>query len=174
MLETLTPAVEMDWSVRAGALEWSCRETAAHVAHDLLAYAVQVAAESTESYLPLDLVMRPTASMEQVLAAVRACGMLLADSLTQHPDAVAWHWGLADASAFAAMGVGEVLVHTDDITTGLGIEWSPPSDLADLVVRRVLPGTPPGPPPDVLLWATGRRDLAGTPARTQWVWRAAR
>ena len=34
---------------------------------------------------------------------------------------VAWHWGMSDAAGFAAMGVAEALVHTYDITQGLGV-----------------------------------------------------
>lgn len=48
MVEVLTPhATDRDWSVRAGSLDWSCWTTAAHVAHDLLAYAGQVTSRQT-------------------------------------------------------------------------------------------------------------------------------
>ncbi len=43
MLSALSPHGGRDWTVRAGSLEWSCWTTAAHVAHDLFAYAAQVA-----------------------------------------------------------------------------------------------------------------------------------
>jgi hypothetical protein len=43
MTRVLMPHAEADWHVQAGSLEWSCWETAAHVAHDLVAYAGQVA-----------------------------------------------------------------------------------------------------------------------------------
>ena len=42
MGQVLRPLCEQDWSVRAGDLEWSCWTTAAHVAHDLTAYAGQL------------------------------------------------------------------------------------------------------------------------------------
>lgn len=60
MTEVLTPHVEADWSLNAGSLEWSCWETAAHVAHDLVAYAGQVAGGATVSYLTSDLVVAPS------------------------------------------------------------------------------------------------------------------
>lgn len=58
MVAVLTPQEGADWHARAGSLEWSCWATAAHVAHDLLAYAGQVAARATDGYLPFDLVTR--------------------------------------------------------------------------------------------------------------------
>ena len=71
------------------------------------------------------------------------------------------------------MGVAEVLVHTYDITQGLGIAWRPPEPLGELVVARLLPDSPPGRASEVLLWATGRADLAGRPRVPAWVWHAA-
>ncbi len=57
MVRVLTPYESRDWQCRAGSLEWSCWTTAAHVAHDLLAYAGQVAAQPGSAYLPFDLVI---------------------------------------------------------------------------------------------------------------------
>ena len=59
MARVLMPYAEADWHLRAGPLEWSCWETAAHVAHDLVAYAGQIAGGAIASYLPFDLVVRP-------------------------------------------------------------------------------------------------------------------
>ena len=174
MLAVLTPHADEDWQVRAGSLEWSCWTTAAHVAHDLVAYAAQVAGRATAGYLPFDLVIAPDAAPREVLDVVAACGRLLSDAVTSvGPGPVAWHWGMSDAAGFAAMGVAEVLVHTYDITQGLGIEWLPPEPLCEPVVDRLLPSSPPGRASEVLLWATGRADLTGHPRVGEWVWRAA-
>ena len=88
-------------------------------------------------------------------------------------ETVDWHWGISDAAGFAAMGVAETLVHTHDITQGLGVGWRPPESLSQLVVDRLLPMAPQGRTSDVLLWATGRADLEGRPRVSEWVWRAA-
>jgi hypothetical protein len=80
---------------------------------------------------------------------------------------------MSDAAGFAAMGVAEALVHTYDITQGLGVTWRPPDPLSQLVVARLLPDAPPGRATQVLLWATGRADLEGHPRVSEWVWRAA-
>ena len=65
------PHAEANWHVQAGSLEWSCWETAAHIAHDLIAYAGQVAGGATASYLPFDLDVRA------VVASGGAGGWLL-------------------------------------------------------------------------------------------------
>ena len=175
MAAVLTPHDEVDWQVPAGSLEWSCWETAAHVAHDLLAYAGQVAARATVGYLPFDLVIAPEAAPREVLGVVSACGRLLSSAVANAgPGPVAWHWGMSDAAGFAAMGVAETLVHTYDITQGLEVAWLPPEPLCQLVVDRLLPRSPPGRPTEVLLWATGRADLDDHARVGEWVWRAAR
>lgn len=174
MVRALEPHVSLDWSVPAGSLEWSCHRTAAHVAHDLLAYAGQVAGRPRDGYLPLDLVVRPHTSPREVLAVVSACGALLGSALaTADPADRAWHWGPCDATGFAAMGVAEVLIHTYDITQGLGVSWLPPAPQCAGVLRRLFPDAPPGDPAQVLLWCSGRAELGDRPRRTSWVWRAA-
>lgn len=174
MVGVLASRGDVDWRVRAGSLDWDCWATAAHVAHHLAAYAAQVAGHATEGYLPFDLVMSPEAAPRDVLQVATACGRLLSvavDGAGSGP--VGWHWGMSDAPGFAAMGVAEVLVHTFDITQGLGVAWRPPEPLSELVVARLLPESPPGLASEVLLWATGRAKLADRGRIREWVWRAA-
>ena len=174
MVAVLLPQGDANWQAPAGSLEWSCWKTAAHVAHDMASYAGQVAARATAGYLPFDLVIAPEASPREVLGVVSACGRLLSTTVANAGvGPVAWHWGMSDAAGFAAMGVAEALVHTYDITQGLGVAWSPPEPLSQLVVARLLPDSPPGRASEVLLWATGRADLGGHPHIGEWVWRAA-
>ncbi|MFB8169024.1 maleylpyruvate isomerase N-terminal domain-containing protein [Kitasatospora purpeofusca] len=163
-----------DWDAPAGPLEWSCRETAAHIAHDLLAYAGQLAARPTDRYLPLDLTVRPDAGPAEVLTVVTAAAHLLATALDAAPPELrAWHYGPCDPAGFAAMGVAETLLHTHDITLGLGLDWRPSERLAAAVLARLFPDAPAGEPTAVLLWCTGRGELDGRPRRTSWTWRAA-
>ncbi|MFJ5228173.1 maleylpyruvate isomerase N-terminal domain-containing protein [Streptomyces sp. NPDC088400] len=174
MVRVLEPYDAQDWAVPAGSLEWSCWATAAHVAHDLLAYAGQVAARPSDAYLPFDLVVHPGGSPREVLQVVTACGGLLSSALaTAGPETRAWHWGACDPAGFAAMGVAEVLLHTFDITQGLGVSWLPPAPLCEVVLSRLFPDAPPGDPAQVLLWCTGRGELDGRARRTSWVWEAA-
>jgi uncharacterized protein (TIGR03083 family) len=170
----LAGQADRDWSVPAGPLTWSCRDTAGHVAHDLVAYAGQLAGRATTGYLPLDLKVRPAATVAEVLAVVRAAGGMLAACLdAADPRQRAWHWGPTDPTGFAALGVNEVLVHTDDIRRGLGLDWEPPRPLCAAVLTRLFPDAPAGDPAQVLLWCTGRVALGDRPRRTSWLPRAA-
>ncbi|MFC4017377.1 maleylpyruvate isomerase N-terminal domain-containing protein [Micromonospora sp. GCM10011542] len=174
MTRALRPHGDEDWSVPAGALTWSCWTTAAHVAHDLLAYAGQVTGRPDDAYLPYDLRVSPTASPTQVLSVVRACAGLLAAAVdAAPPQARAWHFGPCDPAGFAAMGVAEIVLHSHDITLGLGVPWLPPPRLSALVLRRLFPEAPPGGAPEVLLWMTGRGELPGRTRRTSWSWHPA-
>ena len=173
MVRVLTPHAWKDWRCRAGTLDWSCWTTAAHVAHDLLAYAGQVAGRPDSGYLPFDLVIRADASPADTLRIVASSGRLLSHALSAaEPTVRAWHWGPTDPSGFAALGVNETLVHTFDITRGLGIDWRPPEPLCTAVLARLFPDAPAGDPVKVLLWSTGRADLDGRPRVTSWVAKA--
>ncbi|MBG0562425.1 maleylpyruvate isomerase N-terminal domain-containing protein [Actinoplanes aureus] len=174
MLAALTPAAEADWGVAAGTLEWSCRETAAHIAHDLLAYATQLTARADDAYLPLDLTVRPEATPPQILQIAAASADLLGVALrAAGPDARAWHWGPTDPSGFAALGVNEILLHTYDIANGLHLAWQPPPPLCAAVLTRLFPNAPGGDPVHALLWCTGRISLPDRPRLTSWTLRAA-
>jgi hypothetical protein len=174
MMRVLGPHVTKDWTVPAGPVEWSCWTTAAHVAHDLLAYAGQLAARPADAYLPFDLNVRPGNPPHDVLRVIAASGALLSCALAKAgPDVRAWHWGATDPTGFAAMGVAEVLLHTHDITQGLGVRWLLPGPMCSAVVLRLFPDAPPGDTAQVLLWCTGRSELPGHPRRTSWTWQAA-
>ncbi|MDX6366228.1 MAG: hypothetical protein QOK30_1304 [Nocardioidaceae bacterium] len=174
MVRVLTPHASRDWQVPAGSLEWNCWSAAAHVAHDLVAYAGQLAAQPVSAYLPIDLVIHPDASPSDVLQVVIASGRLLGSALAAAgPDTRAWHWGATDPGGFAALGVNETLMHTFDITQGLGISWLPPERLCAKVLARLFPEAPDGDPAKVLLWCTGRAELEGRPHVTSWTPRAA-
>jgi hypothetical protein len=169
VLGVLRAQTHADWGVPAGDLRWTCRATAVHVAHDLLAYAAQVAGRAAGGYLPLDLTVRDTATPAQVLDVVQACGTLLVRALAGAGGGDrAWHWGPTDPGGFAALGVNELLVHTWDITQGLGVSWRPPARLAAAVVTRLFPDLPGAD----LLWCTGRIALPDRPRRTRWTLRA--
>ncbi|GAA3456123.1 maleylpyruvate isomerase N-terminal domain-containing protein [Dactylosporangium matsuzakiense] len=170
-LSLLAPIADDRWAAPAGGLDWTCLQTAEHIAHDLMAYATQLASGADGRYLPLDLVLRAGTDPATVLQIVAASGHLLGLALdAAGPEATAWHWGPTDRTGFAALGVNEILVHTWDIAQGLGLDWTPPADLAAQVLARLFAHVEGA---DDLLWATGRRALPGRPRRAEWTVRAA-
>ena len=172
MVRVLSPHTTQDWQTRAGSLEWTCWKTAAHIAHDLLAYAGQVAARPITAYLSFDLTVSADATPQDVLGVVIACGGLLSSAIaTAHPETRAWHHGPCNLSGFAAMGVAETLLHTYDITQGLEVPWVPPEHLSSAVLSRLMPDAPAGDPVQVLLWSHGRAELDGQPHIASWVWK---
>jgi uncharacterized protein (TIGR03083 family) len=174
MLRVIAPHTGDDWGVPAGPLDWSCRDTAVHVAHDLMAYAGQVAGAPDGDYLPFDVTVPDGTPPARILDVVAAAARVLRTVLAAAgPDDRAWHWGPTDPAGFAALGVNEILLHTWDITQGLRIGWRPPGALSARVLRRLFPEAPDGEPGDVLLWCTGRIALDGRARRTSWVLTAA-
>lgn len=91
------------------------------------------------------------------------------------PDERGFHdWGLADASGFAGMGCAEMLLHAGDVAEDQGLDWAPPSALADAVRVRLFPWAPDDTDPwAALLWATGRGELPGQDPVTSWRWHCA-
>jgi len=173
MVSVLTPQVDQDWQVHAGSLDWTCWETAAHVGHDLLAYATQITSRATSAYLPCSLLIDAPASPRQVLEVITASGALLAAAInTAGPAVRARHWGPTDPGGFAALGVNEVLVHTYDVALGLDVPWCPAKAACAAVLNRLFPEAPDGDPVQVLLWCTGRVALADRPRRGSWILKA--
>ncbi|MFF4834838.1 GNAT family N-acetyltransferase [Streptomyces sp. NPDC001315] len=178
----LRPAVDADWAgVKAGRLEWNCRETAAHIASDLIAYAGQLAGRAQQAYVPFEITLDGTddgldpADNPGILEVIETTGALLAAAVRTAPREVrAFHpypFRSANREGFAAMGIAEVLLHTHDITEGLGLAYEPSAELADGVLTRIFPHVQPGPTPwSTLLWATGRGDLPGRAPVTGWRW----
>jgi RimJ/RimL family protein N-acetyltransferase len=173
----LRAAVDRDWTaVRAGRVEWDCHATAVHVADDLIAYAANLAGRAQDAYVPFELTLDEGTGNAGLLHVIETTGALLAAAVRTAPPGVrAFHpypFRSADAEGFAAMGVAEVLLHTHDITEGLGIPYEPPADLVESLLACLFPHVQPGPAPwPTLLWATGRGELPGRAPVTEWRWR---
>ncbi|MGC5015941.1 hypothetical protein ACLQ2R_34695 [Streptosporangium sp. DT93] len=178
---------EPAWDQPAGSLEWSRWETAEHLADDLFSYAAQIGPRKPplEDVVPFAWERRRpggpanaihvdrAAGPEGMLGVLEACGALLvAMARTTPPEVRAHHvHGTSDPEGFATMGIVEILVHTHDLTEGLGLDWTPPAGLCARVLARLFPDasrtTDPWP---TLLWATGRAELPGHPRLTTWRW----
>ncbi|EPJ40932.1 hypothetical protein STAFG_2015 [Streptomyces afghaniensis 772] len=172
----LGAVTDRDWeAVRAGRLQWSCRETAVHIAEDLIAYAGQLAGREQEAYTPFEISLEEGTDNAGALRVIRTTGALFAAAIRTTPREVrAFHpypFRSANREGFAAMGVAEVLLHTHDMAEGLGVAYEPAPELCDFVLTRIFPHVQPGPAPwRTLLWATGRGDLPGREPVTEWRW----
>ncbi len=159
--ETLGPATEADWTVQAGDIGQTCRETIDHVVSCQTFYASHLA---TRAPGPLPRLRKHDldAPLERVLDLVPAgAAVLAAVARGSASDARGFHpAGMADPEGFLAMGCDEIVVHTGDIAAGLGLSFDPPDDLCAKVVARLFPWAPSDTDPwPTLLWANGRAPL---------------
>jgi len=124
----------------------------------LALYAAHLATRATER-LPVPRNGDPSQSVAALLRLLGAMGSVLAEvARAAPPHTRAFHpAGMADVSGFLAMGCTETVIHTFDITHGLGKPFRPPDDVVQPVVRRLFPWAPSeGDSWCLLLWATGR------------------
>lgn len=173
------------WDGRAGSLDWSCWETVEHLSDDLFAYALQLGPrtpplnddipcvwESRRPGGPANTIhANREAGPDGLLQVLEATGALLVAMVRTSSSRIrAYHvFGVSDPEGFAAMGIVETLVHTHDLAEGLGLAWSPPTDLCSRVLARLFPHAPStGDPWSTLLWATGRGGLPGCPRLSTW------
>ncbi len=172
----LEPALDRDWEVRAGDLEWSCRRTLDHIADALLLYTAHLATRATVRRPP-PRNGDPSASPAELLSAFESIAATFAEVVRAAPPGTrAFHpAGMADATGFIGIGCEEILVHTWDIAEGLGAAFAPPGDLAARVVARIFPWAPTDVPPwDALRWAAGRIGLPGHDRLgPDWYWHCA-
>ena len=175
-VRTLNPALDRDWSVPAGDLEWDCRRTLDHLVDALLFYSALLATRSTER-IRSPRSGDPDATIEQLLTAVPTAAAILNEITKAAPPGTrAFHpAGMADVSGWLAMACTEVLVHTYDIASGLDIDLDPPAAIASRVVARIFPWAPTDAEPwATLLWCAGRTPLGDQPRLDpDWYWHPA-
>ena len=174
--EALSDVVDLDWSGRAGELDWSCRQTLEHIPSSQIFYASHLAFAAKEM-LPRARGGEDQLTVAELLLSVEVNAAILEHVLHAAPaSARAYHpAGMADPSGFAAMGCDEILIHTRDIAAGFGIDFKPPVDLCGRVLARLFPWAPT----DVghwqsLLWANGRIELPVVGRQDEnWRWHCA-
>jgi uncharacterized protein (TIGR03083 family) len=162
-----------DWSAPAGDLEWDCRDTVLHIASDFIGYAGQLTAPRTRGYAPFDVIFDDAPDPVGLRDVVRATGGILSAAVrTVPPTTLSWHpYGMAGPADFAAMGIVETLVHTEDLSRGLGFTWAPPAELCARVLDHLFAEVPRGHEPwPTLLWGTGRLALGERPRQQIWRW----
>lgn len=171
-VDALSRHADEDWGVRAGDLDWTCRRTLGHIVDALAFYTDHLARRAAER-LPYKRDVGPDLTIEELLNFVRSQAAILARVCEASPDVRAYHAaGLADATGFVAMGCDEILVHTNDVCTGLGSAFSPDPDLSARIVTRLFPWAPDHANPwERLLWCNGRMALPDHERLTEdWWW----
>ncbi|MDQ1535513.1 MAG: hypothetical protein QOF28_3274 [Actinomycetota bacterium] len=126
-------AVDRDWSVPAGTLEWSCFTTADHTVDCVFSYALFLASRRQDIYPNFtELHALPGARPADLVHGLRAvCTMLTAVVTLAEPGAraIIWSGHTAPAPDFAARGGLELILHAHDVCTGLRVPFDPPRNL---------------------------------------------
>ena len=140
VVAALQPGIDADWSVKAGDLDWSVDRTISHMTGASARYAFYLSSRSTRYVAVRTGWPQADATRQERLEAIEACAAALAGvAATAPPDAVGFHVsGMKNAEQFLEMGCYELLIHTYDVTCGLGLPYEPPEELCRLVLEHEL------------------------------------
>lgn len=156
LLPRFGAVADSDWDLPAHRLEWTCRETVAHLMDDCAYYALQLSGSRPpqDHYVELiegppmteggpELLIHPDPSTGTpgILEALDAsAGLLCAVVATAPPERRGYHpRGLSDASGFAAMGITEAVLHAFDILTAHSIDYRADAEVCRRVLDRLFP-----------------------------------
>jgi len=170
--QTLRPAAGRDWTIKATNMDWDCRATVDHMVSAPLFHGTNLAMRSTSRLAGLRS-GNPSASIADLIDQLEYSATILSHiAIAAPPDVRGFHpGGMANAQGFVALSSNEMLLHTHDIASAMGLPFEPPAELASLVVRRLFPWAPAdvGPWP-ALLWVSGRGQLPGRePVGADWM-----
>jgi len=141
-LHSLRKVVESDWSVPAGTLEWSCRQTVVHMIDCVFSYGLQLAARTQGGFLPFEeLHALPEATTGDLLEGLRGIGAIFTALIRSVPGESVASDGLfsLDVDEWAARGAYEILLHTYDVLQGHGVSFGPPAALCSWVLASPRP-----------------------------------
>ena len=143
-IEAWRAGAEQDWTVPAGTLEWSCWTTADHTVDCVFSYAVFLASRKQDAYPLLGEVHAPPeATPHDLVNNLETVCRLLVGTIEEAPPgtrAILYRRPevtTGDRDEFAARGALELSLHTHDISTGLGVPFHPPADLAERLREAV-------------------------------------
>ena len=154
----LRPVAGRDWSVRAGPLDWDVEQTITHMIGATAKYTLYLASRC-EHFIGLSVTRWPDATNEEVIGSVVPVATGLAAVAAVTPSGVrAYHvTGPSSAAGYIGRACVELLVHTDDALSGLGVAFAPPAALCRRVLAHQFPdGARPGNAWHGLLAANGR------------------
>jgi hypothetical protein len=154
----LRPVAGRDWSVRAGPLDWDVDQTITHMIGAAAKYTLYLASRCGH-FLALTMTRWPDATNEEVIDSIVpvATGLAAVAAITP-PGVRAYHvTGPSSAADYVGRACVELLVHTDDALSGLGVAFAPPADLCQRVLAQQFPDAAgPGRAWPGLLAANGR------------------
>jgi uncharacterized protein (TIGR03083 family) len=154
----LQPVAYRDWSVRAGTLEWDVEQTVTHMIGATAKYTLYLASRC-ERFIGLAVTRWPDATNQEVIDSVVPVAAGLAAVAAVTPAGVrAYHsTGPSSAADYVGRACVELLVHTEDALSGLGVSFAPPGDLCRRVLAQQFPDAAgPGSAWHALLTCNGR------------------
>lgn len=154
----LRPVAGRDWSARAGSLDWDVEQTITHMIGATAKYTLYLASRC-EHFIALSVTRWPDATNEEIIDSIVPVARGLAAVAAVTPPGVrAYHaTGPASAAGHVGRACVELLVHTGDALSGLGVAFAPPADLCQRVLAQQFPDTAwPANPWHGLLAACGR------------------
>jgi hypothetical protein len=136
----LRPVIDRDWSVRAGPLEWDVEQTITHLIAAVAKYTLYLASRC-EHFIGLSVSRWPDATNEEVVDSLIPVATGLATVAAATPPGMrAYHVsGPSSAADYLGRACVEILVHTGDALTGLGVAFAPPAELCWRVLAQQFP-----------------------------------
>ncbi len=133
----LSARVGDDWSAGVPGMEWTCRQTAAHMVDCVFSYLLQLASGAPGGYLPFhELEPLPEATPADLVAGLRGMGVALEAVAATAPPGRTASDGLVtlDPPAWCGRAGYEIALHTWDVLRGLGTTFRLPAALAAAVL----------------------------------------
>ena len=119
--DSLAGVVDLDWSVTAGALDWTCSQTVDHMVDCVFSYAMQFAARASGGFLPFhELHALPEATPSDLVQGLGAVEAMFIAVLRCTPSNATASDGFVELGVtdWAQRGAYEVLLHTHDVLEG--------------------------------------------------------
>jgi hypothetical protein len=165
-IATWSAGLDGDWSRRAGTLEWTCDFTARHTLDSVCAPTLFLASRRTTAYPPLELTVATGATPADYPDCLRAVVNVVVGVVSTTDDdarAIIRRRPVETAGPedFPARSALELILHTYDIASGLGLAFNPPPRLTDPLFEH----TKDWPREDVPLVGDSWSDLLATRGR---------
>jgi hypothetical protein len=150
VIERWSGALDRDWSVPAGPVDWSCLRTADHTIDCVFSYALFLTSGRQASYPPFgELHALDEAGPADLVEGLRAVSRILwACVTTADPNERAIIRRRPPETGapndFAARGGHEMILHASDVCRGLGVEFDPPRKVCERLWRHTSSWTPFG------------------------------